>query len=249
MNPDESARDLLLEITHCPNVVSWFQNRIQNHPCRRIIESQGSSSIDGFQVPEPWSGRLLEAPLLFLSSNPSIGERDEYPSKSWRDQEVEAYFNRRFEQSIADGVRTRQQDGSYSPTVRFWSEVRCRAAELYERAVEPGRDYALTEIVHCKSRRNEGVKQALSECADRYLSRVLFHSHAKVIVCLGVLVRRILTEKFRIPSSVRVYGPADIFGKTRHLVFSAQPNSNQPRRFTVTLLDEELTELRGVLRL
>jgi hypothetical protein len=156
MNFDEGARNLLLDIVHCPNVLSCFQNRAPPHPCRRIIESQGSRSIDGFQVPEPWSDRLSEAPLLFLSSNPSISGTDQYPTRLWQDQEIEVYFDRRFERWIADGIRTRQQDGSYSQAVRFWSEVKGRAAELYERAVTPRNDYALTEVVHCKSRKNEG---------------------------------------------------------------------------------------------
>lgn len=114
--------------------------------------------------------------------------------------------------------------------------------------MNPGKDYALTEVVHCKSRKNEGVKQALKECSDRYLSRVLSHSDAKVIVCLGVLVEQIVREKLAIPPGVRVYGPAEISGKIRHVVFSAQPNSNQPRKFSVTLLKEELAELRSALR-
>jgi hypothetical protein len=217
----QAARHLLLEIVRCRNVLTCFEDRTPRHPCRKIIESQESRSIDGFQVPEPWSGRLLEAPLLFLSSNPSISATDLYPARSWQDQEVEAYFDQRFERWIADGIGTRQQDGSYSQAVRFWSEVRGRAAELYERPVRPGIDYALTEVVHCKSRKNKGVKGALKECSDRYLSGVLSHSGAKVIVCLGVLVKQVITEKFAVPSAVRVYGPAEICGTSRHIVFSA----------------------------
>jgi hypothetical protein len=248
MNSINGPRDLLLKIVHCPNILSCFHNGRPAHPCGRIIKSQGLLSIDRFQVPEPWSGRLLEAPLLFLSSNPSISETDQYPTRAWEDHEVEAYFEQRFEQWVVDGVRSRQQDGSYSRAVPFWSEVKGRAAELYERAVEPGKDYALTEVVHCKSRNNEGVKQALEECSDRYLSRVLSHSMAKVIVCLGVLVEQIVTEKFAIPSGARVYGPTQICGKIRHVVFSAQPSSAQPRKFSKTLSTDELVRLKAALK-
>jgi hypothetical protein len=161
MNPDEGARELLLEIVHCPNVLSCLQSPSRSHVCRRIVVSQRSQSIDRFQVPEPWSGRLREAPLLFLSSNPSISETDQYPTRSWRDYEIEAYFYHRFEQSIVGGIRTRQQDGSFSKPVRFWSEVRSRAAELYERAVTPGEDYALTEVVHCNRGRTMASNRRL----------------------------------------------------------------------------------------
>jgi hypothetical protein len=211
MNPDEGARELLLEIVHCPNVPSCLQGLSRSHACRQIVESQRSRSMDGFQVPEPWSGHLFEAPLLFPSSNPSISETDQYPTRSWRDYEIEAYFYQRFQQSIVDGIRTRQ---SYSKPVRFWSEVRSRAAELYERAVTPGEDYALTEVVHCKSRKNYGVKQALKECSDRYLSRVLLHSNANVVVCLGVLVKQVVTEKFRIPPASGFMDPLRFAAKS-----------------------------------
>jgi hypothetical protein len=38
--------------------------------------------------------------------------------------------------------------------------VRQRAIELLQRDVRPGVDYALTEIVHCKSKSENGVAEA-----------------------------------------------------------------------------------------
>jgi uracil-DNA glycosylase len=240
--------ELLLEIAHCPNILACFHDRTRSHPCRRIIESQKSPSADVHQVPEPWSGKLSEAPLLFVSSNPSISETDHYPLPSWGDEEVKAYFGDRFEKWITDGRYTRQQDGSYSRAVPFWNEVRGRATELYERTVKPGKDYALTEVVHCKSRNNKGVEAALTECVDRYLPRVLSCSNATVIVALGKFVKQILTDTLGIPRDTRVYGPTEVSGKIRHIVFLAQPNSNQPRRFSAVVSAEELAELRSALK-
>ena len=247
-NSDEGAREFLLEIVHCSNVSACLDGHSGSHPCHRIVASQRSRSIEVFQVPEPWRGRLLEASLLFLSSNPSISETEEYPTGSWQDQKIEAYFDRRFERSIVDGIRTRQRDGSYSKSVAFWREVRARATELYERPVTPGRDYALTEVVHCKSRKNDGVEQALNECSKRYLSRVLSYAEAKVVICLGELVKRVVAKKFDIPLGVQIYGPAAICGKFRYFVFSAQPGSNKPRKFSTTLSEQGFTRLRGILK-
>lgn len=240
--------ELLLEIAHCPNILACFHERIRSHPCHLIIQSQRSPSPDVHQVPEPWSGKLSEAPLLFLSSNPSFSETDHYPLRSWRDEDIKTYFNDRFEKWIIDGRYTRQQDGSYSRAIAFWNEVRGRATELYERTVEPGTDYALTEVVHCKSRNNKGVKQALKECGDRYLSRLLSCSNAKVIVALGKFVKQVVIETFAIPRDARVYGPAEVCGRTRYIVFLAQPNSNRPRKFSTAVSAEELAELRTILR-
>ena len=43
-----------------------------------------------------------------------------------------------------------------------------------------GLDYALTEVVRCKSRQERGVPEALGTCSSRYLARTLELSAARV---------------------------------------------------------------------
>ncbi len=151
--------DLLHEIVHCPIVQQWFTDHNSNNPCAIVISSQRAQSLEHFQVPEPWSGDLEHAPILFLSSNPSFNESrsEEYPGWTWSDEWIADFFRHRFgggrKQWIdGDGIRGLQRDGSWGKAVRFWTEVRSRARELLERDVRPGVDYALTEVVHCESR-------------------------------------------------------------------------------------------------
>ena len=49
----------------------------------------------------------------------------------------------------------------------------------------PGEDFALSEVVHCKSKKEEGVASALSTCSGRYLNELLSCSGALVIVLVG----------------------------------------------------------------
>jgi hypothetical protein len=244
MNSDTDK--ILQEISRCPNVRGCLENPDRPHPCRKIVLRQQSKGIKEHQVPEPWSGDLTKAPLLFLSSNPSINDQEFYPRWSWPESKVRTYFQDRFSKWIRDGLYTLHRDGTYSQPVPFWAEVRNRAVEIYERNVTPGTDYALTEMVHCKSRENYGVPQALEKCADLYLARVLSCSSARIIVALGKKVAPIVRNKFGIPFESRVYGPADVCGRDRYIVFLGQPNSNEARTFD-TVPRNTLAKLRKFL--
>jgi hypothetical protein len=91
-----------------------------------------------------------------------------YPNWDWSSTEVYDYFNNRFgggdKNWIISGTKSLQIDGTYSRATRFWAEVKKRSIELLHRDVIPGLDYALTEIVHCKSRKQMGVKQSQKQC-------------------------------------------------------------------------------------
>lgn len=243
--------NLLHEIARCPHVQSCLQNPLVEHPCREIILSQSSSTLDEHQVPEPWSGRLEQAPILFLSSNPSIGSIEDYPRWLWSDDAIDDYFNNRFGDGykawIIDGTKTLQNDGTHSRSVRFWVEVRQRAIELLQRNVVPGVDYALTEIVHCKSRKEIGVTQAQRECVHSYLRRVLEIATARVIVVLGTSAKKAMQGEFNIPERVTVFGPITISGREKLITFLPHPNARLVRSFAKCLAFHEIEKLRAFL--
>ena len=146
-----------------------------------------------------------------------------------------------------DGVRSLQWDGSRGKAVPFWREVRSRARELFERDVRPGVDYALTEVVHCKSKGQEGVKEALRECARRYLQPVVALSGAKVVVVLGKHAEKAVRDEFRL-SSGSTFGPLQIGKHQRYIVFLPHPNAHSYRSFEKCIDGKKLQELRVFLR-
>jgi hypothetical protein len=107
---------LLREITRCPHIQSCYTSSQSNHPCQKIISSQKehAQSLDTFQVPETWSGNIEQAPILFLSSNPSIDENEEIP--------------------LLDGATLFSQEARDTTTDSLWCEAK-RFVVLLGRAV------------------------------------------------------------------------------------------------------------------
>lgn len=61
-----------------------------------------------------------------------------------------------------------------------------RTLTIFGRRTIPGIDFALTEVVHCKSVHEIGVADAAPVCEQFLVRDVLCASPAKVVVCLGV---------------------------------------------------------------
>jgi hypothetical protein len=247
--------NLLNEITHCPNVKECLANPNPSHPCYKIVQIQ-KQPWENFQVPEPWNGHLEKAPILFLSSNPSISESEEYPLGCWTEDQITDFFENRFgggkKQWVKDGIHGLQKSTDDQPShgkaTHFWVEVRERAKELLEKDVSPGEDYALSELVHCKSLEEEGVIEALEECTKRYFEATTRLSGVRIIVVLGSKAREIVKGKLGIPANVRLFGPEEVFGRKRLVVFMPHPSSFGQRSFAKCLVPEELETLRNFLR-
>jgi hypothetical protein len=238
--------DLLLKIARCPHVKAWLSSPCNSNKCCGILATQKVNG-DAHQIPEPWSGDIMKAPILFLSSNPSIDEYSIYPVWSWPDDCVKDYFSNRFEQWIENGIRCVNHDGSRT-TVRFWASVKARAKELLDREPAPGKDYALTEVVHCKSRMEGGVREVLGECATHYLRPIVEASGAKIIVVLGAIADEAVRKEFKIPDGPRLAGPVEIGPNNRYIVFMPHPNARTVRTFKSCLEHEQLLTLMVFLR-
>jgi hypothetical protein len=96
MKTDNSTQQLLVEIARCPVVSSCLAEGRSSHPCSTVVQIQRQTTYADFQVPEPWSGRIETAPLLFLLSNPSISSQDAYPRGNWSDEQIVDFFSKRF---------------------------------------------------------------------------------------------------------------------------------------------------------
>ena len=243
-------KNLILKITHCPEINKCLTDEI-NHPCAEIVHAQEIYDVLDFQVPEPWSGRIKTAPILFISSNPSICDDENFPRGSWSDEDIVDYFQNRFgegkEPWIVDGTKSLRKDGSYGRATMFWAGVKARARELMEREPVPGLNYALTELVHCKSRQELGVPEALDKCVSLYLNKVLTASGAKVLIGLGALAKEVLCREYNLPKKQVVVGPLDICEQQRMVTFLSHPNAWKDKTFQKVLSEDELSNLRDYI--
>ncbi len=244
--------ELLLGIARCPKVAYCLESAGESHPCAEIVAAQ-HRGIAGFQVPEPWSGRLREAPVLFLGSNPSISEVEECPRWSWSDQDIVDFFEHRFgggaRQWVQGHLHPLRQDGTYGTKwVRYWAAVKKWAAELLQCSdPRPGLDHAMSEVVHCKSRREKGVRAAMEQCVSLYLARLVEESSALVIVSLGAVASSAVKRVWDIPPHVNVHGPTAVGQHERYFVFLPHPNAREVRSLGKCLSEGEIRLLRQFL--
>ena len=253
----EDPHSLLLEIAHCQIAKDIRSGSLRDHCCRTIVKSQTGLA---FQLPEPWAGQIEHAPILFISSNPSFDEEEEFPSdsvKDWPEARVVDFFKNRFT-SPAGWVKNLgvlHRDGTYSRWVQFWASARARTCELLRKnkdAVELGRDFALTEIVHCKSRGEVGVREARAFCPKRYLDRVLFVSGAKILVVFGSKAQGAICDHLDVHDKkemAELFGSARaIAGQRRMVAFLPHPNARKVKKtLEANLGSRRLADLRSYL--
>ena len=235
-----SPRDqLVIAITRCRHLDDARADR--SHPCAAIVGVQQGEPTR-FQVPEPWSGQIDRAPILFVGSNPSISEDEVFPTSSWKEADTISYFQQRFDE---DGgwVTPREYN-----RVKYWTSVRARAGELFGRAAVEGKDFALTEVVHCKSKDEQGVPDALALCTQRWLDKVLAQSSARIVVMLGKTAKDACANRWNINTSKSVHFDVCIEGRSRAVLVLPHPNAQGPKkklRYHTT--EEERECLRAIL--
>jgi uracil-DNA glycosylase len=243
------AREVFLSVARCPNVVRCLESDAP-HPCREVVRYQvgtpGITPYDDFQLPEPWVGEITVAPILFVSSNPSIGEDRHAVGSSSDDALWDSHhhaFGGGTREYVLDGIYSSTPEGERLKKVAYWGGVRARTRELIADAV-PGRDYALTEVVHCKSRDEVGVVAAADECARRHLGRVLALSPAPVVIVVGRVAREFfLGRGAPAPSGV---SEREMGGRPRLVAFVPHPSPGKggPRRLAARLPEDDLARLR-----
>lgn len=252
-----SARELALEVARCPLIRGAVPDPA--HPCHEVVTVQTGPEAER-QVPEAWAGALETSRVLFISSNPSISEPDDpaspetaeaYPNASASDEEIVDFVMRRFDPEVQTRPhvlhdRHRRKDGTYAPTTRFWSAIRARAVELLGPGAEPFRDYAMTEVVHCKSRDERGVAQASSTCADRYLERIVELSTAQIVVVVGKKAHDQLAARLDLPEPPYLL-ERELGSRVRTVVYLPHPNAFQPKTFAGVHPDH-LEALRATAR-
>ncbi len=231
---------LLLKIARCQELP--IACRDHSHKCNVVARAQGKDATDRF-VPEPWSGHLSRAKILFITANPSLDQKEQFPRSDWSDLAIEDFFENRFgdgaKRWTVNGSRVLRSDGSYGNAVPTWSEIRNNASILLDRPAIPGDDYAITDIVHCKSKRAVGVREALDFCVNRYLAEILQSAKARVLIAVGPARRPVGNLLFggvasKSPQQVSVGGTAKV------LVSMGSPGSSEARKFPGALQNKVL---------
>jgi hypothetical protein len=249
------SMQILVDISGCEIVrrLVWIPGN-PDHPCCDIVSTQNVPSWSSFQVPEPWSGHIAKRPILFLSSNPSISQTEAYLRGSWDATRLADFVDTRFDGYwVQSGTMPRNADHSYGSKVRYWSCIRNRASELLGRPAVPGVDYALSEVVHCKSQSERGVGQALRTCAGKFLTRLLSCSAASVLVLVG---RKAFDywNLIAIDSGLPIIPERDgseaqtIAGLQRRAIFFAAPSGPEPKLFSHWISEARIKQIRTSLR-
>lgn len=215
-----NERNLALAIASCSDVCSAIKDA--NHPCHKVVSWQadqfqpGITEVIGSQLhrPEPWTGDLEAAKIMFLSSNPSFNPAENFPNwneKEWDDEDVSIFGAERFTSNVErkfgaiDSVdaslrdRTIERSGKLSDEVQHWKWVRQFAAfTLDKRLSETSAitDYVMTELVHCKSENEVGVSKSLSHCTDKWFGKIMELSAASLIFVAGAKAAEAFVEVY-----------------------------------------------------
>jgi len=244
-----NSNSLLDEICHCSNIADCIRGGNNKNPCYNITAAQEIKNINNFQVPEPWSGSIVTAPVLFVGDYASVCYDDEYPVYGWPSHLMENYFNHRFSGGlkpwIKDGLYPLYKNGQHSPVWnRFWSSCKNRALELYRKAdLAAGFDFSTTMAIRCRVDKANNIKEALDECVKRYLVKVICLAGAAIIVGLGKIAAASIRSVFYIQGEDNVYGPIVINNKPRYFAFLPHYNTKGSRTFGETFSIAETNQL------
>jgi len=232
---------LLIDILKCTIFCNLTANSDSKSSCEKIVNSQKTQDTFekiGFQLPEPWTGDIVNAPILVMSSNPGYAGFELYPNFNWPDSMMADFFMNRFKDrgskySWVYKNKVLNNDGTRGISVRYWTSIQKRVEELILRPAKPGIDYCITEIVHCKSPKQIGVDSALHTCSNLFLNSKLRISQAKLIIGVGSFIR----DFFK--------GEKDVNGIP--IVYLPHPNSRVSKTFSKTHSKEEIEIIREIL--
>ena len=137
-----AARALARDIARCAELEAVLDGRASG--CREVVSWQGLRRPTRWYVPEPWAGHVGVAAILFVSSNPSAGPREEpfdparHMSRQDSDENLLAAADGAFDDlrfpGIADGRHNRDRNGRRTgPAVPFWRWTQGIARELLGR--------------------------------------------------------------------------------------------------------------------
>ena len=230
---NSNAKTIAWEIINC-----GLQNAPDpNIECNALYNSQQCTSIADFQIPEPWNGDIENAPILFVGLNPGFLDVELYPklgNQYWMlangefdTAKVEDFFEHRFNSShkyVQYPNRTKIAPGGYK-LLRgrtFWAYVKSIADKIMNGQSTPGVDFAITEIVHCKSKDISCIHSKCYDiCFNKHFGNILsIAQNLQYIVVLGKPTRDRISKYFNISSaSKNQWYNVNLNNKTIKIIF------------------------------
>lgn len=245
----EESYKLFKEILFCPI------NKLKlndSGECQRIIEVQKGNKHK-FQFAEPWNGDIENAKILFVSSNPAIDFDEYFPAydmdnetftENWNEEEVKNFFynrftyfsNKRNDAKLNFNKVVKNENGT-PKTVKYWTHLNARTKELLCRETKLNSDFAITEIVHCKSKSEKDIDdKCLETCSKNYLKEIINLSNAKLIVAVGKKAKEIIHNLYLKNENItnfeknKLYGPFEINNKPRYFLYICHPNARKEKK-------------------
>lgn len=224
-----AIRQLARDIAYCSELKSASLD--SGHPCRTVANESCAGEFR--QLPEAWVGNLGTARLMILSSNPTISvegnpakqelfplgdssspeiEHPEWPIDRVIDFQLNRFEQQRETPYVLSNTHYLTVAGSRGSTSnKYWTQSFRIGREIFGEEFRMERDIVLTEVVHCKSKREIGVKDAVATCSRRYLDRLLGLTVARLIVIAGAQARDRVHELRQMKSDV-AWDVCDGFG-------------------------------------
>lgn len=222
--------------------------------CSKVITDQNFTDSSKFQLPEPWNGDIENAEIVFLGPNPGYDENEFYPDLNniyWTPDTIEDFFQNRFSETTrsvinAPYIKTNtrsykvlMKDMEYKNYTGFWSYVyKIANGEIYQKYKRDaiiGKDYCITEIVHCKSKTISSLTPScINNCVSKFLYRTLdAAANMKLLVVVGsqaldIIYKELCKTNPNIQkptvTSYKYFNNIDLNGRKLNIVFIPHNN-------------------------
>ena len=241
MTPAEEQ--LCIQITLCTNTGNKGKNGI--NPCEEILKAQQCPNKK-FQMPEPWSGHLSSAKILYIGSNPSFDCDEDYPDYSWSKKRICDFFENRFKNGkVKNGKDVSVQYWTSLINYTNWINDKLTAngkspLTSYPKKKKPKKnfydelnnDVASTEIVHCKSKAAQGFSSAYCKCGDLWMADILKIFKGELIVVLGGKAKDAINNCCKLKSVMA--------SQTKPIIYLPHPSSPASTNTRIAAVDSEL---------
>ncbi len=249
-NNSSKMKELINRIAYCENIEKVSTNCGETN-CEKILTSQKRDN-NNYQMPQPWNGNIETSKILFISFNQSLDLDEYYPDNSWKKNDVHDFFINRFSEKfiwVKNQLYPLEKNKQYRDSkhwIRYWAGVRNFAKFIFQFTPEPGIDYSLTEIVHCKSIEENGVNEAALECYNKHFNNILNLTSAKIFIVVGKKTEKKVKSinNFNSKAKLQIQKINDI---ERIWVFIPHPYARGKKNFGDFFTKKELSTIRKYL--